>query len=488
MQKKGPSLSKNFVVYFLKTVVVTFVPMITFPYASRVLGPTGVGRVQYAQTWASYFQMFACLGITSYATREGTRCRDDKNKLGKLCTELFRINCVTTLIAYIAYFIFIFCFPKVADYRGLLLICGIMIAGNALSIEWLYAIFEDYTYISVRSIILQLLSLVLLVVLVRNRTDYYQYALVLILPVALAACLNLAHSRKVVHWGGYRDYHYLKHIKPIVLIFGITMATAVYGSMDTTMLGLHLGDEAVGYYTAASKLCRNVLSVVVATCAVFAPRAYYYANHENRDKFFELTKTTIHLLLIFSIPCAVGMIILAPEFMVIFSGPEFLVAIEPMKVLSINIICTAITNLLSWQILVTMNKEHLAFITTIQGCIIDFVLNSLLIPRYGVMGAAIATFIAEFSVLVSCIFFCKNLMPLRFCFNKTWQYILAAVSFFPIRYLTSFFEQYFWLELLATILLCVLTYFGILYLLKNDFLFFLLSKAKTFFKKNKGVS
>lgn len=81
-KKQEPSLTKNFIVYFVRTVVSVLVPIITFPYASRILGPSGIGRVQYAQTWVTYFQLFACLGINSYAIREGTRCRDDKEKLG----------------------------------------------------------------------------------------------------------------------------------------------------------------------------------------------------------------------------------------------------------------------------------------------------------------------------------------------------------------------------------------------------------------------
>ena len=49
-KKQEPSLTKNFIVYFVRTVVSVLVPIITFPYASRILGPSGIGRVQYAQS------------------------------------------------------------------------------------------------------------------------------------------------------------------------------------------------------------------------------------------------------------------------------------------------------------------------------------------------------------------------------------------------------------------------------------------------------
>ena len=58
------SLSRNFSVYMLKNLVSIAVPLITIPYASRVLGPSGIGDVQYVQSWISYFSLIAGLGIS----------------------------------------------------------------------------------------------------------------------------------------------------------------------------------------------------------------------------------------------------------------------------------------------------------------------------------------------------------------------------------------------------------------------------------------
>ena len=89
---KTPSLKKNFVVYLLRTLISSLSPLIVFPYASRILGVEGIGRVQYAQSIAMYFELLAGLGILSYAVREGAKVRDDSQKLGKLMTELLTIN------------------------------------------------------------------------------------------------------------------------------------------------------------------------------------------------------------------------------------------------------------------------------------------------------------------------------------------------------------------------------------------------------------
>ena len=98
---KVRSLKFNSIVNITKTVLGIIFPLITFPYASRILGATGIGRVDYANSIANYFILFASLGISTYAIREGAKVRDDKEKLNQLATEVFVINSISTVVAYI---------------------------------------------------------------------------------------------------------------------------------------------------------------------------------------------------------------------------------------------------------------------------------------------------------------------------------------------------------------------------------------------------
>lgn len=474
-----PSLSRNFAVYLFKTIVVTLAPIITFPYASRVLGPIGIGRVQYAQTWVGYFQLLACLGINSYAIREGTRCRHDREKLGKLCTELLYISCGTTVIAYAIFFAFTFTFAPLRDYRGLLIMCSISIVANSLSVEWLYSIFEDYTYISVRSIVIQLIALLMLFVLVRSREDYYFYAFVLIFPSMGSMILNLIHSRKIIRWGGYGGYRYLHHLKPIFMIFGITVTANLFNSIDTTMLGLYMGDQEVGYYTTAVKLARNVMVLVSAMCTVFSPRSFYYAGLEDKTKFFDLTQKSIHIIMGVAIPCGIGLTVLAPQFIWLFGGPEFEAAVPAMYLLSINLIFTAINGLLGWQILLTMNKEKLSLYATALGCVIDFVLNCILIPPYGSAGAALATIVTEITVFIIFLVLCGRMMPILKYFSGIWQYFVAALTFVPICAAANYlFKDDVLAVVISTVVLCSGAYVFVLWKLNNPMFFFAVRQLK----------
>ena len=63
-------------------------PLITFPYASRVLLPSGTGKVAFANSVITYFTMFAQLGIPTYGIRACAKSRDDKIQLSKIVHEL----------------------------------------------------------------------------------------------------------------------------------------------------------------------------------------------------------------------------------------------------------------------------------------------------------------------------------------------------------------------------------------------------------------
>ena len=99
MKKKQKSIKINLIMNTIKPLMSLIFPLITFPYASRILGATGIGRVNYASSIVSYFSMFAALGISTYAVREGARIRDDKEKFSKFSREMLNINLCTTFIS-----------------------------------------------------------------------------------------------------------------------------------------------------------------------------------------------------------------------------------------------------------------------------------------------------------------------------------------------------------------------------------------------------
>lgn len=474
------SLTRNFSVYMLKSVFSIVIPLIMIPYASRVLGPTGIGSVQYAQSWVSYFSLIAGLGISSYAIREGSKIRDDAVALGKFSTEMVGISIISTVLSSILFVLFLIFFKQIEEYRLLLVICGLSIFGTGLNTEWVCTIFEDYDYVSKRSIAFQLIAVLVLFATVRKSADVNAYAVVLILPTLASMIVNIFYSKRNISWKiDKRTFSLVRHLKAIICIFGVSLASTIYLSLDSTMLGYIRGDESVGLYTAASRLTKSVLGLINASCTVFLPRLSYYAGKNQKEEFQNLVSRVMSILLLVAIPCAVGLFVLAKQTLVIFSGQGFIAAEVPMKILAINLIFSSIDGFLAWQVLIPMNKESVVLIATIIGSIADFILNYMLIPIAGVSGAALSTLLAEVCVCIITVGASTRII----CFDRVKknlaQYICVSISFlFVYREIESLFSSVITVVLLM-VLICASVYILLLLLLKNDMILWLIKKMNS---------
>ena len=155
------SIKRNAFLNILRTLLSIIFPLITFPYATRVLQPEGIGKVQFSAGIISYFVMFAGLGIGTYGIRETAKKRDNRQELIKVTKELFVLNLIPTTIAYLLFGLALFVIPKFSSYRNLLIIYSSIILFTTIGIEWLYSGLEQYAYITIRQFIFQLFSLIL---------------------------------------------------------------------------------------------------------------------------------------------------------------------------------------------------------------------------------------------------------------------------------------------------------------------------------------
>ena len=62
---------------------------------------------------------------------------------------------------------------------------------STIGVDWLNVIYEDYLYITVRSIVIQILSFILTILLVRTPDDYYKYAAIQVGTNGFIAIMNL---------------------------------------------------------------------------------------------------------------------------------------------------------------------------------------------------------------------------------------------------------------------------------------------------------
>ena len=90
--QKYRSIKVNAILNTTKQICMIIFPIITFPFASRVLGTFYFGKVNFGASIISYITLIAGLGISNYAIREGAKLRDERGRLQTFCNEIFSIN------------------------------------------------------------------------------------------------------------------------------------------------------------------------------------------------------------------------------------------------------------------------------------------------------------------------------------------------------------------------------------------------------------
>ena len=483
MSKK--SLKKNAVYGFIKAFMNLAFPLISFPYASRILLAEGIGKVNFANSVIEYFVMIATLGIGGYAAREATRLRDDKHALNKICKEIFIINLISTFAAYILLGIAFLCVSKFSEYRMLLIVCSTKILFTTLGMDWLYNAHEEYKYITIRSVLFQLTSLILLFTFVRTKDDYVAYALMGVFSSVGSNICNIFYSRKFFNFFEKTKIELKKHMRPIFIFFGMTCAGKLHSALDAVMLGFLMNDMSVGYYSAANKIRTLVQGVITTVISTFMPRSSYYIEKNKMQEYNAIVTKITNLSLFFSIPATVGIIVISRPLILLFSGENFIGAIPSMIVMAPIIVTASLSSSLTNVVLTPNRLERYTFYSEIIGCILNIILNIIFIPLWGVFGAAFATLLVETTVtvyrLIFCIPFIKNChIAKTFMQSLLSSGVMFASLFFMNRFIESFLLQIFFSVIIGAVI-----YACLMLLLRNDMALLIINDIKNKLHKRK---
>ena len=397
MYKK--SLKLNAVMNAFLTLSSFVFPLITFPYISRILLPTGTGKVALATSIISYFTMFAQLGIPVYGIRACAKVREDRDALTRTAQELLIINLLTSVVVYIWLYIGIAFVPKLQEEKALYIIVRSTILLTAIGMEWLYKALEQYTYITVRSVVFKVAAVIMMFLLIHQESDYVIYGFVSIFAASASQILNLINVHKYISLKPVWNYDFRRHIKAVAVFFAMSCATTVYTHLDTVMLGFMKTDADVGYYQAAVKIKVILVHIVTSLGAVLLPRSTYYIEQGKLMEFKRITSKAVHFVILIAVPLAVYFTMFARNAVLLLSGPAYVPAVMPMMIIMPTLLFIGLSNILGMQMLVPQGKEKIVLYSEIVGAVVDLVLNVCLIPHFTFVGAAVGTLVAEMVVL-----------------------------------------------------------------------------------------
>ena len=467
-----PSLKANVFLNFVNTITSIVFPVITFPYAARVLLPEGIGAVNFYQSIVSYIILLTSLGIPMYAVREVAKFRDDVEKRNRIATEITLLSLFLSLGGYVLVWLLGEYVPRIHAQAGLFYVLSLGILFTAVGVNWFYQAVEDFKFITIRALAFRLLAAAALFLFVKTKDDLLIYAFVLIGSTVGNNFINFIHLRTYIPvckipW---RQLQVWRHLKPALHIFVFNLITSIYLNLNTVMLGFMQGDTAVGLYTAGNKISHIVLSVVASLGVVMLPRCSNLVENGRMEEFAAITNKSYRFVLALSIPSTLGLILLAVPLIAVFCGMEFVAASPVLCWTAPIIVFIGLSNVFGIQILYPCGKENLVIWSTVGGAVFNFILNLWLIPIWSYTGAAISTFVAELVVLVIQIVWGYRYIPF-FIFEKSGgNYLIASLCMVAVVYPMTLCITHVWLLFAVSVILGCSVYAGVLYGLKDKLL------------------
>ena len=474
------SVKVNYILNLINTGTQMLFPLITFPYVCRVIEADGIGQINFFQSIISYISLFTCLGIPMYAIREIARARSDVVQMNRTAMEILLLHSMLTLVGYAIVAILCLTVPQIQVNIPLFLILSLTIFFTAIGCEWFYQGIEDFKYITIRGLIIKTVSVVLLFIFVKSKTDLLYYGCYTVFGVLGGNIFNFFRLRKYIHRENiiFSELHIKRHVKPVLKVFSFSVVTSIYLQQNTVLLGFLKNALAVGYFAAATKVMQMLMTMSACLGSVMMPRASHLIAENKEDEFNRLIQKSYDFTLAIALPMTIGLIFCAPSLITALCGVKFEHSILPSQIIAPIILMVAISNVFGIQVLFPKGKINIVTLCCGIGAVADLILNLCLIPFFSYIGTSIAYLGAEVATTVSMYFIGRKYIPIIYFKKSHLTYALGCIVMAFALYGLSLLQLPTFTILLLQGCCGVLAYFIILCICKDEMLVQILSKIK----------
>ncbi|KGQ41812.1 flippase [Gallibacterium anatis] len=458
------SIKKNFLFNVSYQLLSVFVPLATTPYVSRVLGVEGVGIFSYTFAIAQYFMLFILLGLNNYGNRTIAQIRNNKEQMSKCFSEIYGMQLIVGVFIFCLYLVYSIFF---SENERLSLLMSILVFSSILDINWFFFGIEEFKLIIVRNFIIKLGSLISVFLFVKGENALYIYAFVNVLSILFSQVALVPFLRKYIFFTLPSLTGILKHIKPNLILFLTVIATSIYNIINKIILGYVTTPIEVGLYESSLKIVAIPTLLITALGTVMLPRMSNLV--ANNDTGYEqlLAKSFVFALFISSV-IAFGIMGVSKEFVPIFYGKGYEKCVELFLILLPTGIFFAIGNVIRTQVLIPRSMDKIYVISGFLGAGVNLLINLILIPYYGAIGAAIGTFFAEAFVSLFQLYKGRKYLYINQYTTLIISFLLSGIVMFFLIFCFDF-KADIWLNFLFKIIIGIIVYFFSLFLLIKCF-------------------
>lgn len=470
-----PSIKKNIAFSTLYQILTMITPLITAPYVSRVLGKEAIGIYSYTSSYVTYFAMFAALGTASYGLREIARVRDDEYKRSKLFWEIELLSVFTTLVTLVFWGLWIF-FNK--QYQICYLILSLTLISTMFDISWFYGGLEQFQFTVIQNSIFKIVSVIAILTLVKGPESIYVYFIIMCSFTLLGNISMWIYLPRFVTKIKASEIKVKSHFKETIIYFIPTIATSVYTVLDKTLIGLITKDTSENaYYEQATKIINMCKALTFTSLnSVLGSRIAYLYVDNKQEEIKQKIDTSMDYILFIGLGICFGLIAVANRFVPLFFGEGYDMVTTLLKLMSSLVVIIGISGCLGSQYYTPSGRRTQSTKYIITGSVVNLILNLILIPKFKCVGAVIATIVAESTISFLYINASNGMYTFKELVHYSWKKIVAGIFMLvSISFMDTLFNNGI-VALFVEVIAGVLIYCGVLYLLKDSFLFEVLNR------------
>lgn len=428
-------ITKNYIYNLLYQLFVLLVPVITAPYLARVLGANNQGVSSYIISISNVIGSITMLGIFSYGNRQIAYERDDKEKMSQTFWEIMIVRFILGIIGSALYF---FVALKLTDYTQYFFIYYFWLLATYVDCTWVFVGVEDMKLAVIKNFIAKLLTVIGMFIFIKNSDDINKYLLILGLSVLIANLSAYIQLRKYILKPIIDFNNIKKHILGSINLFLPYVATLLYLQVDKIMIEVFTNTtNQVSFYDNAEKIVTIPLAFITVLSTVMMPRIAneYLKNNLTNIKNYLIKAGRISLFLAF--PMTIGIMIIASKFIPWYLGHEFLPVISAIVFISPMIISNSLEGIAGRQYFTATNQIPILLKSYISTAITNIIVNIILIPKWGFIGAAIATLISSYICVLIQFYYLNKQINMMGLIPYSIRYLIYSLIMGTVVYLLS---------------------------------------------------
>lgn len=386
--KDGKTVFANFGYLTLLQIAGYVFPLITMPYLARVIGADGFGKIAFAAAIVVWFQTIADWGFNFTATRDVAQCRDDKEKVSRIFSNVLWARCMLTFVSGLILVLLTLLIPSFRENWLIICLTFLMIPGHILFPDWFFQAVEKMKYTTLLNLGLKLLFTIAVFVFIKDENDYLLQPVFTTLGYLLCGVCALYI---IINKWGYIIYkpdfcQCLLTIKSSTNVFINNMVPNLYNSFSVMLLGQLGGTSATGIFDGGNKFISIVYQFQSVLSRVFFP--FLSRKSDKISVFARINLLAASIL-------AIGLFLFAPLIVRIMLTPEFIDSVIVLRILSLSFIFMALNNTYGQNYLIVTNHERELRNLTLFSSLIGMVISYPMVTQFSYIGAALTILISR---------------------------------------------------------------------------------------------